>query len=109
MDGTELLAGGDGSSDVLVILGMSEGGVSGNDLGGSDNGETADGSNEGEVAGEELWDALTMARWAVAEGGLLADMKQPLGLQHSWVGGFDNKVEGMVPDEKRRSSLTSSM
>ena len=109
VDGTEPLAGGDGSSDVLVILGMSEGGVSGNDSGGSDNGETAYGSNEGEVAGEELWDALTMARCAVAEGGLLADMKRPPGPQHSWVGGFNDKVEGMVPDKKRRCSLMNSM
>ena len=109
MDGTEPLAGGDGSSGTLVMLGMSEGGASGDDSGGSDNGETAGGSNEGEAVREELWDALTMACWAVAEGGLLADMKRPPGPRHSWVGGFDNKVEGMVPDEKRRCSLTSSM
>ena len=109
MDGTEPLAGGDGSSDVLVMLRVSEGGVCGNDPGGSDNRETADGSNEGEAAGEELWDALTMAHWAVAEGGLLVDMNQPLGPRCSRVGGFDDKVEGMVPDEKRRCSLTSSM
>ena len=108
VDGTEPLAGGDGSSGTLVMLGTSEGGGSGDDSGGSDNRETAGRSDEGDAAGEELWDALTMARWAVA-GGLLADMKRPLGPQRSWVDGFDDKVEGMVPDEKRRSLLTSSM
>ena len=72
--GTEPLAGGDGLSDALVMLRVSEGGASGNDPGGSDNGETAGGSDEGEATGEELWDALAMACWAVAEGGLLADM-----------------------------------
>ena len=109
VDGTEPLAGGDGSSGALVMLGTSEGGASGDDSGGSDNGETAGGSDEGEAVREELWDALTMVRWAVAEGGLLADMKRPPGPRRSWVGGFDDKVEGMVPDEKRRCSLTSSM
>ena len=78
MDGTEPLAG-DGSSGALVMLGTSEGGVSGDESGGSDNRETAGGSDEGEAAGEELWDALTTARWAVAEGGLLADMNRPPG------------------------------
>ena len=109
VDGTEPLAGGDGSSNALVMLSVSEGGASGNDPGGSDNRETAGRSNEGEAMGEELWCALTMVRWAVAEGGLLADMNRPPGPRHSWVGGFDDKVEGMVPDEKRRCSLTSSM
>ena len=108
MDGTEPLAEGDGSSGVLVMLGTSEGGASGDDSGGSDNGEIAGGSDEGEAAGKELWDALTMARWVVAEGGLLADMKRPR----------DRDAAGLVDSmtkskewclEKRRSSLTSSM
>ena len=109
VDGTEPLAGGDGSSGALVMLGTSEGGVSGDESGGSDNRETAGRSDEGDAANKELWDALAMARWAVAEGGLLADMKQPPGLRRSWVGGFNDKVKEMVPDKKRRSSLTSSM
>ena len=53
----------------LVMLRVSEGGVCGNDPGGSDNKETAGGSNQGEAGGEELWDALTMARWAVQKEG----------------------------------------
>ena len=51
------------------MLRVSEGGVCGNDPGGSDNRETAGRSNEGEAGGEELWDALTMVRWAVQKEG----------------------------------------
>jgi hypothetical protein len=43
--GAEPLAGGDGSSDALVMLGTSDRGVSGDD---------SDGGDEGEAAGVEL-------------------------------------------------------